>query len=79
MPHVARAMPTAHTAVFEAQFVELLLVDSEDAREAVGYRVGADGLTEVFAAPLLRSNPFWGRVVAEREPFEVIAGRAPAA
>ena len=76
---VAHIVLARTPALFEAQFVELMLVDSEAATEAVGYRVGADGLPEVFAAPLLRSNPFWGRVVAEREPFEVIAGKAPAA
>ena len=66
-------------ALFEAQFVELLLVPNESAAEAEGYRIDADGSRSRFKAPLLRANPFWGRVVAEREPFEIVASRAPAA
>ena len=76
---VAHIVLARTPGLFEAQFVELLLVDNEAATEAVGYRAGEDGIPEAFAAPLLRANPFWGRVVAEREPFEVVASRAPAA
>ena len=66
-------------ALFEAQFVELLLVESEASADAMGYRGDAEGNRETFNAPLLRTNPFWGRVVAEREPFQIDAGTAPAA
>ena len=75
---VAHIVLARTPALFEAQFVELLLVDSESATEALGYRAGEDGQPEAFSAPLMRANPFWGRVVAEREPFEVVASRAPA-
>ena len=74
---IAHIVMSRTPALFEAQFAELLLVDSETSFEAVGYRTSNTGV-ELFRAPLLPGNPFWGRVVAEREPFEVVADRAPA-
>ena len=65
--------------LFEAQFVELLLVESESSTEAVAYRSGVGSGVETFSAELLPANPYWGRVLSEREPFEVMAKQAPAA
>ena len=75
---IAHIVMARTPALFEADFVELLLVDSETSLEAVGYRTSGHEGTELFRAPLLPGNPFWGRVIAEREPFEVVANRAPA-
>ena len=76
---VARVVMGRTPALFGADFVELLLVDNEQSSSAVVYRWSARGGDEVSQARLNSSNPYWGRVLAEREPFEVIGRNAPAA
>ena len=67
-------------ALFGADFVELLLGYSEDATSAVVYRSTKPGeRPEKFDCALQPNNPFWGRALAEREPFDVSVDTAPAA
>ena len=77
---VARVVMARTPSLFNADFIELLLVDAESASTAVLYRWTADNPAhQVQNAPLKRTNPFWGRVLAEREPFMIVAHNAPAA
>jgi diguanylate cyclase (GGDEF)-like protein len=76
---VARVVMARTPELFSAEFVELLLVSDEGADSATVFRWTAPGTTDVFEAPLHRTNPFWGRMLAEREPFEIVAAEAPAA
>ena len=76
---VAHVVVTQTPALFSCDFVELLLVTDEAADSALVYRSnGPEAHAEIFDS-VLRHSPFWGRMLAEREPFEIVAGDAPAA
>jgi diguanylate cyclase (GGDEF)-like protein len=68
-----------HTrALFNADFVELLLVEADGAR-AVVYRQGTDGTRVRLEGPTNDvAGSFWGRAVCELEPFEIRRGHAAA-
>ena len=76
---VATVVVERTPALFGADFVELLLGDNENATTAVVYRGGGEEHHDPYECSLQPSNPFWGRALAEREPFEIALGSAPAA
>ena len=76
---VARVVIARTPQLFSAEFVELLLVPDEGADTASVFRWSAPDQEDVFESPLDRTNPFWGRMLAEREPFQIVAADAPAA
>ncbi|MPZ71852.1 MAG: EAL domain-containing protein [Nitriliruptorales bacterium] len=77
---VARVVMERTPSLFGADFVELMLVDSESASSAMVYRWSAEsGSSEPNEILLRPQNPFWGRVLAEREPFVIVRRTAPTA
>ena len=75
---VARVVLERAPALFQAEFVELLVVDREPGTQAVAYRwTGADAITEVAGDPMALAGAFWPRSLSERETFQVVASAAP--
>ncbi|HEX2700670.1 MAG TPA: EAL domain-containing protein [Acidimicrobiales bacterium] len=66
-------------ALFQAEFVELLVVESEGGRQASLYRwTGAGGIEETGGDPLDLAGAFWPRALSERETFQIVAAESPA-
>ncbi|MGQ0520784.1 MAG: putative bifunctional diguanylate cyclase/phosphodiesterase, partial [Actinomycetota bacterium] len=75
---VARVVLDRAPALFQAEFVELVVVDGEPGQHAVAYRwSGSDHTEEVAGDPNSLAGAFWPRVLSEREAFQVVADEAP--
>lgn len=67
-------------SLFRAEFVELMLVDTDDGAWAAIFRQSAGSPSaRVEADPQVVAGDFWPRAYSEREPFSVHASDAPAA
>ena len=65
--------------LFQAEFVELLVVDGERGQQATLYRwTGADRIEEIAGEPLDLAGAFWPRALSEGEAFQVVAANSPA-
>jgi PAS domain S-box-containing protein len=66
-------------SLFGAEFAELMLVDGEPGSYARVFRWTGDAPPlRLEGHPMELAGSFWPRAFSEREPFEVVAGRAPA-
>ena len=75
---VARVVLERTPTLFQAEFVELLVVDGEPGTRATVFRwTGNDSIEEV-GDPVVLAGAFWPRVLSERETFQVAAEDAPA-
>ena len=76
---VARVVLDRAPALFQAEFVELLVVDGEPGTHAVVHRwTGSPPIEENTGDPETLAGAFWPRVLSEREAFQVVASQAPA-
>ena len=68
------------SSLFGAEFVELLLTDSATATDAVSFRrFGSGAIERASGDAATIGGTFWGRLLCEREHFEVSVSKAPAA
>ena len=75
----AVVMERAET-LFKAEFVELMLVDGEPGTAATIFRhAPGQAVERLEGEPERDAGTFWPRVLCEREPFQIVAPRAPAA
>ena len=76
---IARVVLERSPALFQAEFVELVVVDGEPGRQAAVYRwTGAGPVHEATGDPSELAGAFWPRVLSERETFQVVAAQSPA-
>ena len=76
---VAKVVLDRAPLLFQAEFVELVVVDGEPGTRAVAFRwTGDEATQEVTGDPLALAGAFWPRVLSERETFQVVAAEAPA-
>ena len=76
---VARVVLDRAPTLFQAEFVELFVVDGEPGNHATLYRwTGGDPIQELAGDPLTLAGAFWPRALSEREAFQIVASDAPA-
>ncbi|MGH9179192.1 MAG: putative bifunctional diguanylate cyclase/phosphodiesterase [Acidimicrobiales bacterium] len=75
---VARVVLDRAPALFRAEFMEVLVVDSGPGARMLVHRWGGDGpVEELNGDPETVAGAFWPRVLSERETFQVDASTAP--
>ena len=76
---VAKVVLDRAPELFQAEFVELVVVDGAQAARASVYRwTGHDCIEELDGDPSVLAGAFWPRALSERETFHVLVASAPA-
>ena len=74
---LARVVLTRTAALFKAEFAELVLAEDEGCTRVTVFRQTADGFQVHSGAPFETAGTFWGRVLSDREEFELKVATAP--
>ncbi|MGH9281595.1 MAG: diguanylate cyclase domain-containing protein, partial [Acidimicrobiales bacterium] len=75
---VARVVLDRAPALFQAEFVELVVVDGETGYRMAVHRWTGERVEELSGDPAILAGAFWPRVLSERETFQITTRTAPA-